>query len=110
MLEGDGSSPFSAISGVQQGSVLGPCRFLLYINTMLDMIERNIRIFADDTIMYLAISNQTDCQALQSDLTKLETWESKWLMAFNPDKCEVIRITNKKIVGETHQPNHHENQ
>ena len=84
------------MSGVPQGSVLGPCLFLLYINDMPDMIQSNIRLFVDDTIMYLTVSNQTDCQALQADLSKLETWESEWLMAFNPDKCEVIRITNKK--------------
>ena len=84
------------MSGVPQGSVLGPCLFLLYINDMPGMIESNIRLFADNTIMYLTVSNQGDFQALQSDLSKLETWESEWLMAFNPDKFEVIRITNKK--------------
>ena len=63
---------------------------------MPDIIESNIRLFADDTIMYLTISSQADCQGLQSDLSNLETWESEWLMVFNPDKCEVIRITNKK--------------
>ena len=63
---------------------------------MPDMIGSNIRLFADDTIMYLTITNQSDCNALQADLTKLETCESEWLMALNPDKCEVIRITNKK--------------
>ena len=46
--------------------------------------------------MYLTITNHSDCQALQSDLTTLESWESEWLMAFNPEKCEVIRITKKK--------------
>ena len=96
VLEGEESDICPVMSGVPQGSVLGPCLFLLYINDMLDMIESNIRLFADGTIMYLTVSNQADCQALQSDLSKLETWESEWLMAFNPDKCEVIRITNKK--------------
>ena len=85
-----------SMSSVSQGSVLEPCLFLLYINDMPDMIESNIRLFAYDTIMYLTVSNQTDCQALHSDHSKLETWEDEWLMAFNPDKCEVIRITNKK--------------
>ena len=76
--------------------VLGPRLFLMYINDMPDSIKSNIRLLADDTIMYLTITNHSDCQALQSDLTTLESWESEWLMAFNPEKCEVIRITKKK--------------
>ena len=96
VLDGDKSDTCPVLSGVPQGSVLGPCLFLMYINDMPDSIKSNIRLFADDTIMYLTISNQSDCLDLQRDLTKLESWESEWLMAFNPDKCEVIRITNKK--------------
>ena len=95
MLEGGESDTCPVMSGVPQDSVLGPCLFLLHTNDMPDMIESNIRLFADDTIMYLTVSNQTDCQALQSDLSKLETWESEKLMVLNPDKCEVVRITNK---------------
>ena len=67
----------------------------MYINDMPETIKSNIRLFADDTIMYLTISNLSDCLDLQKDLSNLEAWESEWLMAFNPDKCEVIRITKK---------------
>ena len=96
VLDGEHSDSCPVLSGVPQGSVLGPCLFLMYINDMPNSIKSNIRLFADDTIMYLTISNQDDCHALKSDLTKLEAWEKEWLMAFNPDKCEVIRITKKK--------------
>ena len=96
VLDGEHSDSCPVLSGVPQGSVLGPCLFLMYINDMPDTIKSNIRLFADDTIMYLTISNQEDCNSLQTDLTKLEAWEKEWLMAFNPDKCEVIRITNMK--------------
>ena len=58
---------------------------------MPDIIHSNIRLFADDTIMYVTVSNQSDCQALQTDPTNLEKWENDCLMSFNPDKCEVIR-------------------
>ena len=84
------------MSGVPQGSVLGPCLFLLYINDMPDTIQSNIRFFADGTIMYLTVSNQTNCHTLQNDLTKLENWEMEWMMSSNPDKREVIRVANKK--------------
>ena len=60
---------------------------------MPDSIKSNIRLFADDTIMYLTITNYSDCKTQQTDLTILESWESEWLMAFNPEKYEVIRIT-----------------
>ena len=96
VLDGEHSDSCPVLSGVPQGSVLGPCLFLMYTNDIPDSIKSNIRLFADDTIMYLTISTQDDCHALQSDLTKLEAWEKEWLMAFNPDKCEVIRITKKK--------------
>ena len=55
MLEGEESDTCPVMSGVPQGSVLGPCLFLLYIDNMWSMIESNIRLFADDTIMYLTI-------------------------------------------------------
>ena len=93
VLDGETSDACPVLSGVPQGSVLGPCLFLMYINDMPENIQSNIRLFADDTIMYLTITNQSDCQDLQRDLSKLEIWEREWLMAFNPDKCEVIRIT-----------------
>ena len=46
--------------------------------------------------MYLTINSKSDSEVLQSDLHKLEKWESTWSMEFNPDKCEVIRISNKR--------------
>ena len=53
---------------------------------MQDMVMSNTRLFADDTIMYNVVSSQSDYQALRSDLAKLETWESEWLMALNSEK------------------------
>ena len=71
---------------VPLGTVLGPCLFLWYINDMQDMVMSNTRLFADDTIMYNVVSSQSVCQALHSDLAKLETWESEWLMALMAEK------------------------
>jgi hypothetical protein len=63
---------------------------------MPDTLKSNVRLFADDTIVYLTISVLTDCHTLQSELHKLEKWEEEWLMSFNPDKCEIIHISRKQ--------------
>jgi hypothetical protein len=77
-------------SGEHQGSVLNPSLFLFYINDMPEGITSNVRLFADDTIAYLTISSDQDARTHQSDLDKLEKWETSWLMAFHPEKCNVL--------------------
>ncbi len=77
-LEEEASDEVDVLSGVPQGSVLSPCMFRYYINDILDKITSKVRLFADDTIMYLAIMNDSDTTRLQRDLDKLAKWESKW--------------------------------
>ena len=48
---------------------------------MPDGIKSTIRLFVDDTIAYLSISNDKDSNDLQKDLDKLTIWETKWKMA-----------------------------
>ena len=85
------------LSDVPQGSVLGPVLFLIYINDLPEYVSNStVRLFADDTLLYLTIHNSSDCIKLQEDLNNLERWESDWQMSFHPEKCEVIHITTKK--------------
>ena len=95
-MEGEHSDRAPVTSGVPQGSVLGPCLFLHYINDLPEGIGSDVRLFADDTIMYMTISSPTDSDQLQSDLDRLGNWEQLWQMKFHPDKCKVLTITNKK--------------
>ena len=85
-------------SGVPQGSVLGPCLFLLYINDLPETLDSTVRLFADDSLLYLTIRSPADTETLQNDQRKLELWEEKWLMImeFNVDKCHVLRVTRKQ--------------
>jgi hypothetical protein len=96
VVDGCTSDTLPVLSGVPQGSVLGPCLFLSYINDLPDSIKSKARLFADDTIVYLTVKSSSDSETLQNDLTALERWERDWSMEFNPDKCEVLRITRKK--------------
>ena len=91
-LEGEKSSEIPVTSGVPQGSVLGPILFLLYINDLPDNITSQVRLFADDTAVYLTVTSKDDSQTLQQDLIKLEQWEKTWEMHFNPSKCQVMHI------------------
>ena len=96
VVEGHKSQSVDVESGVPQGSVLGPSLFLLYINDIPTGIDSTVRLFADDTVVYLTISSDKDCSVLQADLAKLQEWETRWKMAFHPDKCNVLSITRKK--------------
>ena len=96
VIEGSKSSPSPVTSGVPQGTVLGLLLFLAYINDMPECVQSQIKLFADDSLLYRRIQDSTDSQQLQDDLDKLQEWEQKWQMSFNADKCEVICITSKK--------------
>jgi hypothetical protein len=59
-------------------------------------LKSTVRLFADDTIAYLAVTSEADAVDLQSNLKKLGIWEKKWKMEFHPDKCNVLTITISK--------------
>ena len=63
---------------------------------MPEKTSSTTRLFADDLLVYRIIRSKEDQAILQEDLDKLQKWERDWLMQFNPDKYEVVRITNKR--------------
>ena len=99
VLDGSHSDQSDVLSGVPQGTVLGPLLFLAYINDMPESLRSSdCRLFADDSLLYCAVNKASDCQLLQQDLTALEQWEADWQMSFNPSKCTVIRVhTGRKV-------------
>ena len=93
VLDGQASDPVPVLSGVPQGSVLGPILFLIFINDLPDNIRSSVRLFADDCVLYRNIHSIQDCFILQEDLTSLGQWEADWQMKFNVAKCHSMRVT-----------------
>ena len=100
LVEGCQSSAQPVMSGVPQGTVLGPLLFLIYINDIDQDLSpgTKIRLFAYDSLLYRTINDLNDTQILQKDLHTLQKWESTWKMEFHPQKCQVLRITNKSNI------------
>lgn len=73
LVDGDMSQLNPVISGVPQGTVLGPILFLIYINDISDNIDSTVRLFADDCLVYREIKSVEDCQILQRDNSQLGT-------------------------------------
>ena len=95
ILNGQESRTTKVSSGVPQGSVLGPLLFIIYINDMPNNIASNIKLYADDALLYRTIHSVTDIHILQHHLDMLHQWASTWLMTFNPTKCEFLQLTKK---------------
>ena len=98
VVEGVESQPGDVLSGVPQGTVLGPLFFLVYINDIAQGLSEGtkLRLFADDSLLYRIIKSPRDVEILQKDLETPQNWEKKWKMEFHPGKCQHLRITNKK--------------
>ena len=90
VVDGEVSNWKSVLSGVPQGSVLGPILFLIYINDLDESITSNVLKFADDTKLFRKVNTDGDKQHLQNDLDRLVKWSEKLQMLFNFGKCKCL--------------------
>ena len=97
VLDGVSSPSCSVLSGVPQGTVLGPTLFSVYINDLPESIlHSSVKLFADECILYKAIHSPADTVKLQEDLCALQDWQHRWLMKLNASKCFVMSISHPR--------------
>ena len=74
------------LSGVPQGSVLGPLLLVEYINDLPEVTSSDMYLFADDTKLVEEINSAEDAIRLQLNIDAMEKWSKDWLLRFHPDK------------------------
>ena len=92
IVNGSASKWAKVLSGIPQGSVLGPLLFVIFINDICDSINSSSYLFADDTKLFRVIKSINDIAILQNDLNTMIDWSDKWLLRFNKEKCELLLI------------------
>ena len=103
VVNGSKSSSSPVLSGVPQGTVLGPLLLSIYINDIVKVVSSVIRLFADDCVCYRTIKSKSDTKTLQGDIDSLGRWARTWGMRFQPVKCNIMSISRKikhKIVNQ----------
>ena len=100
-VKGATSRSHPVLSGVPQGSVLGPILFLVFINHLGTNLSSSYKIFADDLKTYMKIAHSSETayahssQLCQRDITVLQQISSSWDLRLNQDKCVVMRFQSK---------------
>lgn len=91
-VAGEFSTWREVLSGVPQGSVLGPILFICYINCMPESVSSFLYMYADDTKVFRRVDVDGATGELQKDLDRLMEWSVKWQLRFNVEKCKVMHI------------------
>ena len=88
--------------GSSRVHTFGPLLFIICINDIVQDIDAQIKLFADDTSLYLVVDDPIEtAETINGDLDKIHIWSEKWLVKFNPQKTETMILSKKN-----NKPNH----
>ena len=99
VVGGETSSDAAVLSGVPQGSVLGPLLFLAYIDDVPDSLLSDgsvLNLYADNMLLYKPVRSLEDFRHLQSDIDRISDWVSCNHLTLNSSKCKTMIISRKR--------------
>ena len=92
------------LTGVPQGSILGPLLFLIYVNNLSKDLS-SVKLFADDTSIFSTVQDiKHSTDQLNRDLDLISNWARQWKMLFNPDPQKQVQevIFSRKTIKAPH--------
>ena len=106
VLDGKSSQEYPVNAGVNQGSILDPTYFLLYLNNLPDYVICDVAIYADDTTLHSKCDQASDlwqplelASELESDMQDTVDWGKKWLVDFNARKTQLVSFDQSNNTG-----------
>ena len=98
VVDGSKSNIKDVEAGVPQGSRLGPLLWILFVNDIIDDLETEVLLFADDTCLFATADDPSEtAEMLNRDLEKIQQWAVKWKVSFNPSKSKDMIFSKKNL-------------
>ena len=105
-VDGSFSEFVEVVSGVPQGSVLGPLLFVIYTADLFDVVENRLVNYADDSTLFSICKRPADRSAvalsLNRDLNRISEWCDRWMMKLNPLKTKTLIVSRSRTVLPVH--------
>ena len=106
VVDGTVSDPSPVLSGVPQGSILGPLLFLIYVNSITKVNISPLThctLYMDNVLLYRPISNQSDYATVQNDINAILEWSENHYLSLNAAKC---KFRGGELAAIQHSPLH----
>ena len=98
-IDGHLSTSVNVMSGVPQGSVIGPILFILFVNDIVDILPDSVtcKLFADDIKLYSSVDVSLPINSLHVSLDLIVEWANIWQLPINSSKCSVLHLGSKFV-------------